>query len=266
MNVPPVELEKIAQVLLSFEKLCGLKLTVYDLGALFTADNQSLLPAEMTLHTHDFCQGIKTFSIQRCYSSCKYNVLQKYQTSKDIYIKTCHADVKEICIPVFSADKLCCIAFMGPFVESGRVHGVSKLSAPEVQDALNTAIVLQSFLQRLAVQSLSTLHKNLGKRASEILEFINDNYTRAIGIAELAEVIGLSESRTIHLVREVTGKSFVEILTEKRIEQSLKLLENSSRTVATIAAEAGFSSSSYFCTVFRKKLGMTPAEYRKKMI
>ena len=261
-----IELGAVPKALKSFEKMCGLKLTIYDLGNTLSADHQSLLPPDMLLHTHSYCSSIKEFSIQRCYSSCKFDVLKHFDIKNDIFIKRCHAEVNEVTIPVFVDDKLFCIAFMGPFVIDSEVDRVPNLNDEEVEDVRNLAELLQAYLESVIEQVCTIRNRNIGERAAGILSFIDENFEKPIGIADLAEYIGLSESRTIHLVREVTSKSFVEILTEKRIKRGLKYLEQSSESVAEIARKIGFSTSSYFCTVFRKRLGMTPAEYRKKMI
>ncbi|MFQ7041188.1 MAG: helix-turn-helix transcriptional regulator, partial [Barnesiella sp.] len=50
---------------------------------------------------------------------------------------------------------------------------------------------------------------------------------------------------------------------ELRIMHSKELLANTMMNIKEIALDCGFETSQYFCTVFRKKIGSTPAEYRE---
>ena len=61
-----------------------------------------------------------------------------------------------------------------------------------------------------------------------------------------------------------TGQSFMAYLNHCRIERAQALLAMTDKSVSDISQEMGFCDQSYFGTVFRKLVGMTPAAYRAK--
>lgn len=56
----------------------------------------------------------------------------------------------------------------------------------------------------------------------------------------------------------------MEYLTAVRIDNAKKILQKSNDSILKIAEEVGFHSSQYFSNVFKKKTGMSPAEYRRR--
>ena len=57
-------------------------------------------------------------------------------------------------------------------------------------------------------------------------------------------------------------KTFVEYVTEKRIEKAKKLLKQTDKNSGEIAKEVGYKDSHYFSFVFKKLQGCSPREYR----
>jgi AraC family transcriptional regulator of arabinose operon len=95
------------------------------------------------------------------------------------------------------------------------------------------------------------------------LDFINAEHARQISLREVSRHIGLSPSRTAHLVREFAGRSVVQMIQESRIQHARHLLERTSQTCAEIAYEVGYADQSYFIRHFRRLTGTTPLRYRR---
>jgi AraC-like DNA-binding protein len=64
--------------------------------------------------------------------------------------------------------------------------------------------------------------------------------------------------------KEVLGISPGQYLLNLKIEKTGQMLQETSLTIAEITAKAGFESEFYFSRIFKKKMGCTPSEYRKK--
>ena len=73
----------------------------------------------------------------------------------------------------------------------------------------------------------------------------------------------MSESYFMSFFKRVTGLSFVKYLNHYRIERAQVLLASTDESMAAISQELGFCDQSYFGMVFRRFVGMTPAEYRR---
>jgi hypothetical protein len=74
----------------------------------------------------------------------------------------------------------------------------------------------------------------------------------------------MSESHFMSLFKRVTGLSFVTYFNHFRIERAQALLAKTEESMASISQQVGFCDQSYFGTVFRRIVGMTPATYRRR--
>ena len=66
-------------------------------------------------------------------------------------------------------------------------------------------------------------------------------------------------------IRRRTGKTYKELLQEKRMQQAVYLLTNSQIPVTDIIESIGYDNTSYFYRKFRERYGMSPKEYRKAL-
>lgn len=118
-----------------------------------------------------------------------------------------------------------------------------------------------NFLQ--AVQAEAIPLDGEGLIYKEALDFIHEHYKENISLEDVVKAVKSNVSSFSVLFKEKTGMTFVQYLTEFRIERAKYLLENSKLTVTEIAEQTGFVNASYFGTVFRKKEGISPLQYRK---
>lgn len=93
--------------------------------------------------------------------------------------------------------------------------------------------------------------------------FIERNYAKDISVGDVAEYVGLSAAYFSRLFHKVLHQTFVDYITNVRIVNSEKLLKESNYKIIEISAMVGFRSNTYFNSLFKRKTGMTPIEYRK---
>ena len=101
------------------------------------------------------------------------------------------------------------------------------------------------------------------QRLKEILSYIREHFTEKITLDDIAEHLHLSTNECCRFFKKNMNCTLFEYITEYRLGKSMELLENTDLSVAQIAYESGFGSSSYFIEKFRKNVGMTPAAFRK---
>ncbi len=82
-------------------------------------------------------------------------------------------------------------------------------------------------------------------------------------VAEMADIVGLSESWFATVFRQTTGKTPLQWQLERRIDVAQKLLLGGDLTVADIAAQLGFSDQAHLTKAFRQTVGNTPAAWRR---
>lgn len=126
---------------------------------------------------------------------------------------------------------------------------------------------MTDYVSFLAAGLERTDEKQLGKGViREIQLFIRQNYSKNITLNMLAEQFYLHPNYLSRLFKEKTGKNFVEYMTEIRMEQVKKLLENPDNRIADISIMVGYDNARYFNKVFKQYMGMTPSEYREKVL
>jgi AraC-like DNA-binding protein/quercetin dioxygenase-like cupin family protein len=95
----------------------------------------------------------------------------------------------------------------------------------------------------------------------DVLRFIEDEYTDA-SLSEYADRVHMPLYQLSRMISRQTGKSFKELLLNRRLAQSEFLLRATSMPVEEIITTVGYEHTSYFYRVFKKRYGITPREFR----
>ncbi|WP_127589031.1 AraC family transcriptional regulator [Paenibacillus koleovorans] len=98
--------------------------------------------------------------------------------------------------------------------------------------------------------------------AEKIMHWVEEHYTEPFELEQVARELHLSKHHVSHLFRSETGSSLTEYVIARRIRQACWLLKTDDASIEQIGARVGFPHFSYFCRVFKKSTGMTPAQYR----
>lgn len=96
--------------------------------------------------------------------------------------------------------------------------------------------------------------------------FIENNYSKDISLDDVSRIVDISPYYFSKLFKEETGENFIEYLTNIRIEKAKKLLQNKEVSIKNICADTGYSDPNYFSRIFKKQVGVTPTEYRDKVV
>ena len=99
-------------------------------------------------------------------------------------------------------------------------------------------------------------------RINDACKKIYENIKDPPSVSELAAECCLSESRFIHLFREVTEHSYTDFVITIRVEKAKELLLGTNMSVRDISEAVGFDDQNYFSRCFRKKEGVSPREYK----
>ncbi|KKM12012.1 hypothetical protein SY88_05705 [Clostridiales bacterium PH28_bin88] len=92
--------------------------------------------------------------------------------------------------------------------------------------------------------------------------FIDTHHRESLTLRQVARAVHLSPSYLSRLFKQVTGQSLTSYLTEVRLRTAQELLAATEATVEEVAKASGFSTPNYFCTVFRRRYGITPSAFR----
>jgi AraC family transcriptional regulator of arabinose operon len=101
-------------------------------------------------------------------------------------------------------------------------------------------------------------------RLLRAIELVDQDLTAALDVPRLARAVNLSVSRFAHLFREQLGVTPQQFVERRRLDAAARLLELTSRSVASVAAQVGYADPLYFSTRFRLHTGSSPTTYRRR--
>lgn len=101
---------------------------------------------------------------------------------------------------------------------------------------------------------------------ARVREYLDQHYADAeVSLGAAASLVGLSPSYLSVIFSREVGKTFVEYLTAARVSRAMELLRTTDMTVGEIAYRVGYSSPSYFYSVFKKAVGQSPVDFREQL-
>ena len=131
--------------------------------------------------------------------------------------------------------------------------------APFLQYSL--ACLLEEILLTIAIARV----RNSGYRTfKKSIKYIHANYTEKIQIPNLAKMEGLSISRYTTLFSKETGKTPSEYILDLRLNRACDLLLTTDMEINAVGASSGYKDQYFFSKIFKKHMGMSPQEYRKR--
>lgn len=102
------------------------------------------------------------------------------------------------------------------------------------------------------------------ERYHRIAKYIYNNYNNNITLQDIANKEFLSPDYLSHEIKYATGLSFTDLINLTRVEESVKLLLDSDKTLSEISEDVGFSHTRYFNKNFKSYYKTTPLNFRKK--
>lgn len=102
-----------------------------------------------------------------------------------------------------------------------------------------------------------------GAAITEILDYLTKHY-QTVSLHEAADHFGFSASHFSTLIKEGTGRTFVQIIKEIKLTQACRALTETPLSIASICELVGYENPEHFMRTFKKVYGMTPGQYRKE--
>ncbi len=106
--------------------------------------------------------------------------------------------------------------------------------------------------------------RSAGKTCMAIKRYIDEHFMQPLTLDQLAERSHISKYYLVHAFRREFGLPPMSYLLDRRIRESCHLLRQTNHQLADISNMVGFSSPSYFSQCFRRQIGQSPMDYRRK--
>jgi transcriptional regulator GlxA family with amidase domain len=94
--------------------------------------------------------------------------------------------------------------------------------------------------------------------------WIAEHYDEAAPVAAMTRLSGLAERSFVRRFQRATGMSPLDYVHTLRLEEGKQMLEAGELSIESIAGEVGYEDAGFFGRLFRRRVGMTPAQYRKR--
>lgn len=100
----------------------------------------------------------------------------------------------------------------------------------------------------------------------EIKKYVLNNIDKSVGLDDLAVELHYSPNYLNYVFKLAYGETISDFITDSKIEKAKEMLGDVRNKVQYISDSLGFSHAAYFCSVFKKKTGITAKEYRERVI
>ena len=94
--------------------------------------------------------------------------------------------------------------------------------------------------------------------------WIAEHYAQPSPVAAMSQLSGLAERSFKRRFQQATGMPPLEYVHTMRLEEAKQMLESGNQPIEAIANEVGYEDAGFFSRLFRRNVGMTPAQYRKR--
>jgi len=136
-----------------------------------------------------------------------------------------------------------------------------------IESAIQNPAVFSSKLESILVFALEYRDSKITGRYQDVIlkakKYIADNYAdQNTTLTRVADVVALSPNHFSTIFSQECNTTFIEYLTDIRIENAKRLLRDTDMKGYDIAYECGFSDPHYFSYIFKKNTGLSPREYK----
>lgn len=97
---------------------------------------------------------------------------------------------------------------------------------------------------------------------SRVMRHVREHLAERIQLADVAAAADLSPNYLAHLIKKETGKTFVDLVTERRMEKACELLSHTTLRIGEVAQAVGFEDEAYFARRFRQRYATAPRQFR----
>ncbi len=99
---------------------------------------------------------------------------------------------------------------------------------------------------------------------ARVMRHVRENLGRRLQLADAAAAADLSPNYLAHLIKKETGRTFVDLVTERRMEKARELLAHTTQRIGEIARATGFEDEAYFARRFRQRYALSPRQFRER--
>jgi two-component system response regulator YesN len=153
------------------------------------------------------------------------------------------------------------IAFAQKALRAGAVDFLLKpLDDEELRQAVQRAVIMVG----QAYHAPTSPREGPKPLVHDALIFIQKHYQTDVSLLDAAEYLEITGGHLASLFKKETGKTFLQVLTEHRMNVAATLLRDPRNRINEVAQKIGYHDPAYFTKIFRRTFGLSPREYRDR--
>ena len=168
-----------------------------------------------------------------------------------------------------------CVFYLNHLLEKVSLSVSRTIDRQVVGIAVSAGTQKEKNLEQLEQQFLNSCQKMLQtiqsapttqpeKQGEKAARYIDEHFSNPdLSLKDICSHLAISVSYFSSIFKSYTDLTFVEYLTERRVEKAKQLLKNTDKSIADISEAVGYKEPHYFSMIFKKSTGITPKNYRK---
>lgn len=247
--------EKLQEILRSLSVLTGISLEFLDV------EERVLCKS---FNENAFCRAIQQDPARRrnCARSDRA-LLKRCSQSRAFEHHICHAGLYDACMPIVKDSRLAGYVLMGqlrtPRAESTPYPILCDLYEKVPLFTEEQIAAIQKLLPEILFQGTVSFDGS----AAEVADFIAAHLAEDLSLPRLCKEFHLSKNTLYQSFHDTYGCTVNAYITKCRLERAKALLPESRDPIYAVAEQVGLPNPAYFCRLFKKHFGVTPASYRK---
>ena len=268
--------ETIKRLLSILNRLTKITITLFDSDMQCLADAGEWQPYCLAIGEH-------ADLLTKC-SGCNKENAKKALEQNSPFIYTCHAGITEMVAPIIVDDFPIAYLMFGKFRDTEQIYSSAKmveetaekygLDKERMLDAYEQLPVCTRkeiddaiFLIDMCIKYI-TLKKIVYSKEHEItktvVKYIDEHISEPIKVEDIQRYCMLPLRYISKAIKDDYNESIYNFIIKKRLQKAQELLTSTDKTVKAISFEVGFNDYNYFISVFTKKIGISPTQYRKQ--
>lgn len=267
--------KKLYELIKDFYTLVGLKVCIYDR----TGEELVFYPKKLS----SFCALLREDKDmdERCRKCDKKAFAECTKTYRQ-YVYTCHAGLMECMSPIIFDKEIIGYMVLGQIKSSENsefdkiADRLPKEKLSELKKCYDNLPIIEmeklgaamrivdactgyEYLKSLVSASDKQIDKLIGK-------YINDNLNKDLSVSSICSEFRLSHSEVYSIFKEYFDSTPAEYIKKRRLAKACEMLENTDLSINVIGRKCGFPDYNYFSKVFKRAYGISPRNYRNKMV
>lgn len=135
----------------------------------------------------------------------------------------------------------------------------------EICTFLASALVLKVAEMTQGSECMDSQEQKEHWMIEKVQNYMEQNFRDKISLQDMAEIVSVTPWYLERVFKKYTGDSLNQYLIHLKLGYAQNLFRDTSKSIAQVAEEVGYDNPSYFSQLFKKKFGVTPGAYRKKL-